>query len=236
MDAFAFGEEAACYLPVSTIQGGPKLIALIGQSNAGGFTNNGPAPYTPTAQVQILVGDQFETMTPGVNTGIPNSPLMWGPEVGIAIEWTQNSSEILYIVKATRGETGLAADPDKTDWSPLSQDETFSRSLEKVSVAEGLSGLSLSHTFIVQGEADAMNEAGANSYATNLQLLLDAWPGDETISVTDDGFAWSDQVIQAQRQHDHIEIEHTFAPDNIHYDAVTQLAIGQAFGDVLFGI
>lgn len=235
-DTFAFGEEAACRLPVPAAQDGPKLIALIGQSNAGGWTNNGPAPYNPTAQVQILVGDHFETMTPGVNTGTAADAAMWGPEVGIALEWISRSAETLYIVKSTKGETGLAQDPDSLDWSPLSQGELFDIATGKVALAKLITGLQLTHTFIVQGETDASSEATSAVYLDNLELLLNAWGGDETLSITDDSFAWSAAVIAAQRQHEHIEVEHTFSPDNIHYDAVTQLAIGHAFGDVLFGI
>jgi hypothetical protein len=58
-------------------------IIIAGDSNALGFLNNGPAPYAPTAQVQIWADSrtgsyQWNYMDPGFNTGTPANPQTGG--------------------------------------------------------------------------------------------------------------------------------------------------------------
>jgi hypothetical protein len=209
------------------------LVALIGQSNALGWTNNGPAPYVPTAQVMILVGDHFEVMQPGVNTGTKADPKMWGPEVGLALEWTQNTTATLYIVKVGAGETGLALNPDRLDWSPDSTGEMFDRAQAAVTIGQNLTGLTLSATFMQQGETDAYGQGTAEAYADNLAGFAQAWGSDLTIGVINDDLPFSAAVIAAQDDYEHVVVSHT-TTDGIHFDAATQLALGHGFGWTLF--
>ena len=50
-----------------------SLVLLISQSNGLTFGNIGPAPYTPTARVQIWLPEAqtFAPMTPGLNPTTP---------------------------------------------------------------------------------------------------------------------------------------------------------------------
>src|SRR3954468_9341681 len=110
------------------------LVAFAAQSNGLGYLNNGPAPYVPTARVQIAVDsdgdgrvDTFNYMQPGVNTGTASNPLAWGPEVAFANDWLANHpTGTLYIAKTAKGETALAQN-DGLDWSPHSVGELFDR-------------------------------------------------------------------------------------------------------------
>lgn len=159
------------------------LVAITGQSLALGFRLEAadlPAGYAPTPLIQILVGDHFEVMVPGLNTGTPANPEAWGPEVGIAVRWEQDHpGEVLYVVKSVKGSTGLAEDPHELDWSPASREELFDVTSAKVAVAKALTGLPLQTIYFVQGQQDATVAAKADAYGVHLADLIhharDAW-------------------------------------------------------------
>lgn len=234
-----------------------SLVMLAGQSNALGFGNTGPAPYTPTYQVQMWVdsnadgiGDTFNFMNPGVNTGTPANPTAWGSEVEIANDWLQlhaGDNQILYFGKSVKGETPLAQSAG-VDWSPASAGEMFDRA-ERVAhdMKANLGVDHLDAVFWMQGETDATNAAWAADYSDNLTAFLAAararWIGDATGYV---GFGrisdsaalpYNEAVRVAQWQVDQVDahaesfktIGFGMQADGIHYNAAGQVALGDGF-------
>lgn len=166
-------------------------VIIAGQSNPLGFKNDGPAPYNVTVRVQIWTdtngdgrGDAWNYMNPGVNTGTPNNPTVWGIEVGIANEWlSHNADGYLWIAKdwmTVRGQTGLAEDPNALDWSPASRGEMFDLSTASIDAARAnLVGgpyafATWDKAFWFQGETDAMDAAKAAAYGPNLTGFIGA--------------------------------------------------------------
>lgn len=153
------------------------LVAVVGQSLALGYgvrPSELPAAYQPSPLIQILVGDHVEMMAPGLNTGTPNNPEAWGPEVGIAMTWELMHPGVpLTIVKVAIGSTFLAAQDGALDWSPESTGELFDRTTAAVATAKSLTGLDLSDVYFVQGQQDATTAATADAYGANLADFLD---------------------------------------------------------------
>lgn len=161
-------------------------IIVAGQSNALGYLNTGAAPYVPTARVQIWadtnndgVGDAWNYMNPGVNTGLPANPTDWGPEVEIANRWlATHATGVLWIDKVTKGSTGLAHDATQLDWSPSSSGEMFDLTTASVDAARhNLDGTAYAFSRWdavewMQGETDATDAAKAAAYGTNLTDFL----------------------------------------------------------------
>jgi hypothetical protein len=187
------------------------LVAVTGQSLALGFgvtPEELPADYHPNPLVQILTPRGLEMMVPGVNTGTPNNPRAFGPEVGIAQDWTRDHpAEPLYIVKEAFGETGIAANPTARDWSPASHGDLFDTTTDAIARARALTGLPLSVVYWVQGHEDAKTAAAAGAYAANLadefgRMRAD-W-GDQGTRIvfaelpTGTGLPFADQVRAAQ--------------------------------------
>lgn len=161
-------------------------IIVAGQSNALGYLNTGAAPYVPTARVQIWadtngdgVGDAWNYLNPGVNTGLPANPTAWGPEVEIANRWlADHATGNLWIDKVTKGSTGLAQDANALDWSPESRGEMFDAATASVDAARhnlDATGYAFARWDAVewmQGETDATDQAKALAYGANLTDLL----------------------------------------------------------------
>jgi hypothetical protein len=167
-------------------------VIVAGQSNALGFLNTGPAPYTPDARVQIWcdtngdgVPDAWNYMLPGSNTGTLANPNVWGPEVEFANQWKSrnvSSSDSLWIVKAgcVKGSTGLARNDGAgvLDWSPESTAELFKTAHDTTQAAmAALAGGPYAFTAYdfcmwMQGEQDATDQTAADNYNTNLRDLL----------------------------------------------------------------
>lgn len=157
------------------------LAELIGQSNAGGYLNNGPAPYEPTARVQIWtdtdgdgMGDAFHYMLPGVNTGTMANPTMWGPEVGTALAWLvkhPDPEDVLFLGKVTKGETGLAQ-AEGFDWSPLSHGELYDAATRVAHDMVANLAHPLDVVMVMQGETDATSAQAAGAYQANLTDLI----------------------------------------------------------------
>lgn len=169
---------------------GDTRIILAGQSNALGFLNTGPAPYAPTARVQIWcdtngdgVPDAWNYMLPGHNTGSLANPNVWGPEVAFAQKWLAAhplATDNLWIVKSAKGSTGLAEDPGMgiLDWSPESTGELFDTTTAIVTAAmAALGGGPYAFTAYdgllwMQGEQDATDQTKANAYLANLKDFI----------------------------------------------------------------
>lgn len=234
-------------------------IIVAGQSNALGFLNIGSALYAPTARVQIWadtdgngVGDAWNYMRPGFNTGTPANPTAWGPEVQQATRWLgDHPTGTLWIDKIVQGSTGLAQDPGELDWSPHSAGEMFD--LATASVDAARSNLdSTSYGFAhwdaldwMQGETDATDAAKAAAYGVNLTDLVAharaAWDVTQVVvgRITDTAGTWSLSVREGEWQVDQLDghlvsfktIGFEMQPDQLHYDAAGQLALGAAFFD-----
>jgi len=235
------------------------LVLFAGQSNALGYGNDGPAPYTPTPRVQIWTdlnrngawdrGDGFAAMAPGRNTGTPRNPRAWGPEVAFAKAWlAAHPKGTLYVGKVARGSTALARN-DGLDWSPQSRGELFDAARTvSAGMRARLARPRLDAVFWMQGEEDATRPTWAAAYRVNLQGLLAAaraqWMNDPRGYVGLGRIAapavpHSRDVRAAQaavdRADTHAESFDTagfvLRSDRLHYAASGQLALGQAFYD-----
>lgn len=234
-------------------------IIIAGQSNALGYLNTGPAPYVATARVQIWadtdgdgVGDAWNFMRPGANTGTRANPGVWGPEVEEANRWlSTHATGTLWIDKIAQGSTGLAQDPGQLDWSPHSSGEMFDRATASVHAAQAnLVGTpyAFSHWDALdwmQGETDATDPEKAAAYGANLTDFVDhvrtEWAVDQVVvaRITDTAGAYNLQVREAEWAADQADahlvsfktIGFEMQADHLHYDAAGQLALGGAFFD-----
>lgn len=226
-------------------------VILAGQSNALGFGNTGAAPYVPTARVQIWVGDAWHYMQPGVNTGTPENPTVWGPEVGLANAWLQaHPTGVLWIAKVAHGSTGLAADPAQLDWSPQSRGEMYDTASGAVHAAQA-NLAATPYAFAawdvldwMQGETDATDAAKAGAYGGNLADFVgharaDWDVGQVVAGRIGDGASmpYAAQVRLAEWSLDQADaqlasfktIGFEMQADDLHYDAAGQLSLGHAF-------
>lgn len=235
------------------------VVLFAGQSNALGAPDGATADYTPSWRVQMWtdvdgdgVGDIFLPLIPGWNTGTPANPRANGPEVEFARQWLlahPGPDDTLYIGKLAKGETPLAASAG-LDWSPESQGEMFDRA--QLVAARMMAALGVDHlsaVFWMQGETDATNPDWAAHYADHLRAFLTAvraeWMHDPDGyiglgRITDSAaLAYNFDVRVAQWQVDqedpHTEsfktIGYEMQPDDLHYDATGQAALGRAFFD-----
>jgi hypothetical protein len=240
-------------------------VIFAGQSNALGFGNTGPAPYIPTARVQIWadtdgdgVGDAWNYMRPGANTGTPANPGVWGPEVEFANRWRADhpaDDQVLWIVKVAKGSTGLAQDEAAFDWSPASAGEMFDRAAGAANAAmHNLDGSPYAFSqydglFWMQGEQDATDPTSAAAYEANLTGFLAAARADLLHDpqghvglgrITDSAaLADSLDVRVAQWRVDQVDpnlqsfktIGFAMQPDGLHYAAAGHVALGDGFYD-----
>lgn len=234
------------------------LVILAGQSNALGFrvhASDMPAAATacdPHVQIWNPAAQAFETMAPGVNTGTPNNPTAVGPEAEFAARWVEDHpGETLYIVKAAKGSTGLAEDPDQLDWSPHSTGELFDATTAQVEAAKAASGVSkVSAILWIQGEQDAASAAKAAGYAFN---LIDAFAemrakwGDASTPIVLGRLSDAPHLAHADGVQLGQDIAASFLPgvakvptdglgmqaDQLHYDAAGQVGLGDELYDAL---
>lgn len=163
-----------------------NLAVIVGQSNALGYQvspSELPSWWVNTARVQIWadtngngVGDTWNYMNPGVNTGTLQNPTAWGPEVAFAYQWLQeHPGETLWIVKSVKGSTSLAEAPGlNNDWS-LNSHELFDATTAAVAAAKAaISGPFDTSVLWFQGEQDATSQTYASSYGNNLVALQNA--------------------------------------------------------------
>lgn len=231
-------------------------IIIAGDSNALGYLNTGPAPYTPTAQVQIWAlqpdgSHAYNYMLPGANTGTPANPADWGPAVAIANAWLAaghaGTSDVLWLDEddqTVKGSTTLAV-----DWAPGSGAMFNSTTASASAAMHNLDGGAHAFThwdaaFVVLGENDAVVPGYASTYDANLSLFdaaaRSAWSVTDLVEtrIEDTMGAAADNlaVRQAQWSVDQADahmisvktIGDEQQPDHVHYDAVGQLQVGQA--------
>jgi len=234
-------------------------VIFAGQSNALGYGVTTAAPYTPTARVQIWadtngdgVGDAWNYMLPGTNTGTPTNPTVWGPEVEFANRWlADHATGYLWIDKIAKGSTGLAQDATQLDWSPHSTGEMYDIATASIHAAhDNLIGSPYAFTNWdaierMQGETDATDQTKADAYAANLaEFATDArtdWNAPEIVvgRITDTAGTYNLTVRQAQWGDDQSDsqmvsfktIGFEMQSDNLHYDANGQISLGNAFYD-----
>jgi hypothetical protein len=233
-------------------------IVLAGQSNVLGFANTDAAPYEPTRRVQIWtdtdgdgLGDAWNYMQPGVNTGTIANPGVWGSEVALANAWlAANPEGILWIGKIAKGGTGLAADNEQLDWSPESRGEMFDIATASLRAAKAsLTGSA--HGFETwdllawgQGETDATDADKAAAYGDHLHDFVErareTWGLEDVALMRIGGHGeHSAAVRKAQWALDQDDLhllsfrtmDLPMRADDIHYDAAGHLAIGRGFFD-----
>lgn len=212
---------------------------------------------TPDPRIQILVGDHFETMVAGVNTGALNTPQAWGPIVSEAHDWTaSHPGEIDYVVLSAKGQTSLAMGV-APNWSPEqppsadgSPNGMFNKTTVLVNEAKALTGLPVSTVFWMQGEQDATDPANAAAYqgrqADVFAHMRAEWGASQIVfgEISDrSGFAYGDEVRAAQQAVAATD-PHTvlvniddlpLQDDSLHLTAGSALDLGYAFfaGDAL---
>lgn len=227
------------------------LLVVAGQSNALGF-RVGAAELPAYARqadpmVQIWTERGFEPMRPGINTGTPNNPTAWGPEVEFAHDWRRDHpGERLFIVKSTRGSTALAADPKHADWSPASADKLFASTARAAAAAGVQVGFQPSLILWMQGEQDATDAAWAHAYGDNLTVLFremrTKWADAGARIVfgrigAAPGLRYADEVRTAQAQvaaaHPDVAMVDTdglsLQADRLHLDGRGEIGLGDAF-------
>jgi hypothetical protein len=236
-----------------------SLVAFVGQSNALGFGLDGddlPEDYgkvDPSTFIWNNAEGGWEVMRPGVNTGTPNNPGAWGPEVAFAAAWRKAhaADDGLYIVKSARGSTGLAHDPAPgvNDWSPDSAGELFDATRELIDAARAtLAGRAagVEAVFVMQGEEDGFSRAKAEAYGESFARFRDAvrdrWMDDGAGKI---GWGWIDdastphgaEVRRHQAQADAadphgLSFETADLPmqnDGLHYSAAGHIGLGERF-------
>lgn len=227
------------------------MIAEIGQSNMGGYLNDGPAPYTPNNFVYIWDAQThgWEAMVPGVNTGIKASPHSWGPEVQIANEWLEHwlpnhPGDVLAIVKSWDGGIGLAQDSTQQDFSPESRGEMYDKTIAMIKAAgDAIGGQRPVVTMIMQGETDGFDFSKSQAYMKNEQDFVQHYrqdAGTENVvigRIADTSPYWEqvrfDQYVMGRDDPNHIHTFDTYdfarRVDNLHYTAESQIELGHRF-------
>lgn len=230
-------------------------IIIAGDSNPLGFQNTNAAPYAPTVRVQIWtdtnadgIGDAWNYLRPGMNTGTISNPAAWGSEVQIANRWlADNPTGYLWIVKdaeTVKGSTTLA-----DDWKPETGSYFSSTSHAAREAMHNLDGsqFAFNHyeaAFIGLGENDATHPQMAAAYLSNLMdfnaAAREQWNVSKLVEyrITEGPGASADNLIVRQAQwqaaqiDDHLvtfkTIGFTMQSDNIHYAMAGQVALGDA--------
>lgn len=218
------------------------LVILAGQSNAVGH-KLGPADLPPGAasdpQVRIWRDGGFQVFAPGVNTGGPNTPTAWGPEVEFVRRWrADHPDRTLYLLKAAKGSTGVAPDPQAWDWSPASHGEQFDLANAQVQAAKAqLPGLDTVVVLWIGGETDAASPAKAAAHERNLTALFarmrsDWWIAGPTIVMARIADEWDagGPVRTAQTGLGGFSTDDLpMQPDGAHFSAEGQVRLGGAF-------
>lgn len=151
----------------------PTLLINSGQSNGLGYKlTAADLPEhlkVPNGVTMILVGNVFQVMQPGANTGTEANPHVWNATVAWAHEWhAANPGQTLYVVNHVKGSTDIAADPDRLDWSPDSRGELWDQLAAKVEIAKGILGETTEHFLFNLGEEAAAHPHKAAAHEANL--------------------------------------------------------------------
>ncbi|HEX2560078.1 sialate O-acetylesterase, partial [Phenylobacterium sp.] len=218
------------------------LVIVAGQSNAVG-QNLGPANLPPTVRadpnVRIWRDGRFQTFAPGVNTGGPNTPRAWGPEVEFVRRWrADHPGERLYLVKVAKGSTGVVKDPRAWDWSPASRGEQYDLATRDVQAAKAqLRDLDRVVILWIGGESDTVAPAKAAAHERALSALFarirsDWWIAGPTIVMARIADEWDrgGPVRGAQTRLGAFSTDHIpMQPDRAHFSAAGQVQLGGAF-------
>jgi len=236
-----------------------SLVAFVGQSNILGFgldAGDLPAEHggtDPFTYIWNNVAGGWEVMRPGVNTGTPNNPGAWGPEVAFAHKWRQAHApdDVLYIVKSAKGGSGMAKDPAPgvADWSPDSVGELFDATRELIAAARASFGArapGVEAVFVMQGEEDGFSAPKAEAYGANFAkfraAVREEWMGDGAGKI---GWGWIDdastpynatvryhQYLADSADPNGLSFETTdlpMQPDDLHYSATGHIGLGERF-------
>jgi hypothetical protein len=217
-----------------------------------------PALQVADPHIQILVGDHFETMVPGVNTGGPNTPNAVGPMISETHDWVAaHPGDTLYVVLSAKGSTGLTAGV-APNWSPEqpanpdgSPNGMFNKTTALVNTAKALTGLQVHDVFWSEGETPATDATAAATFQHETQDVFahmrSDWGADQIVFSQISGrtgFAYGDEVRAAQQaiaQADpHSLLINTDAltlqADNLHITDASAVGLGDAYfvgGEVL---
>lgn len=240
-----------------------SLVLIAAQSNGiiPGVTANALPErlQAPDPMVHIWMGDHFEILTPGVNTGGPNTPTAVGPEVEFAARWrADHPGEELYLVKSAKGSTGLAMDPGELDWSPWSHGEMFDATTVKLRQAQAALAAEgkpsdLSAVVVIIGEQDAVSALKAEAHFPNLTdffVQIRATWGDPSTPIVlarldvAQNLPFLDQVRNAEHlaagTTAHVALADTdsltLQPDRLHYDAAGAVGLGDEIYDALIAL
>lgn len=218
------------------------LVILAGQSNAVGH-KLGPADLPPGASpdpmVRIWRDGRFQTFSPGVNTGGPNTPAAWGPEVEFVRRWrADHPGERLYLVKVAKGSTGVVKDPGAWDWSPASRGEQYDLATRQVQAAKAkLRDLDQVVVLWIGGESDTATPAKAAAHERALTGLFarfrtDWWIAGPTVVMARIADEWDagGPVRAAQTRLGAFSTDQIpMQPDRTHFSAAGQVQLGAAF-------
>lgn len=218
------------------------LVILAGQSNAVGH-KLGPADLPPAARpdpnVRIWRDGRFQAFAPGVNTGGPNTPTAWGPEVEFVRRWrADHPGERLYLVKVAKGSTGVVKDANTWDWSPASRGEQFDVATAQVQAAKArLRDLDRVVILWIGGESDVAPPARAAAHERALTALFarmrsDWWIAGPSLVVARIADEWdaNGPVRAAQTRLGAFSTDHIpMQADGAHFSAAGQVQLGAAF-------
>lgn len=218
------------------------LVVVAGQSNAVGHRlgpDDLPPGARPDPMVQIWRDGRFQTFAPGANTGGPNSPQAWGPEVEFVRRWrADHPDERLYLVKVAKGSTGVVSDPAAWDWSPASKGEQYDLATREVQAAKArLPDLDRVVVLWIGGESDVAPPARAAAHERALTALFarmkaDWWIAGPTIIMARIADEWdrSGPVRAAQTRLGGFDTDALpMQPDGAHFSAEGQIRLGGAF-------
>ena len=189
--------------------------------------------------MQIWRDGRFQPFAPGVNTGGPNTPQAWGPEVEFVRRWrADHPGQRLYLVKAAKGSTGVAPDPSAWDWSPASRGEQYDLATAQVQAAKAqLPDLERVVVLWIGGENDTVSPAKAAAHERSLSALFarmrsDWWIAGPTIVMARIADEWDagGPVRAAQTKLGGFSTDAmSMQPDGAHLSAAGQVQLGGAF-------
>lgn len=258
------GILASLFLLAAKPAGDAELIVLAGQSNMNGLGNLNQLPdaYTGDPPANVLIWKEEKS---GKGAFVPLEPQGYvsskhfGPEVAFGFAAAKARPETtFYLVKSAWSGTDL-----HKQWNPRSRDlytKTVNRVWTAFATAKATTrNVRLGAFLWMQGESDAITPEAAGSYERNFELLIRSFWKDLrcpharfiTARITSAlkrsakkvQFPHTETVQRAQEavagRIKGVEIFPTdgfgMNPDNIHYNAKGQIALGKGFAKAAFG-
>lgn len=225
------------------------IFIVAGQSNAVGRTLDDFGAYYPAGTYNYTTGGAWAAISLRVLHGTVEAAATdttFGPDRQFAIDYAvDNPSDTLYFIGAAEGGTGFAAG----DW--VSGGATYNRAISRINaaIAAAPGGAILKGILWHQGEADGTNDTDASAYAASLATFIDAFRGDITggasvpfilggIPQKSANFNAKVQAATMGMRNAKLLTEYasvdfgaegTFDGGGVHFDAVTQRAMGAQF-------